>query len=393
MSPKKPKITLIRPSAGINHSGGGEAFAIEMSRQLSQRFEVELLAGPGSCVEAYPLWGGITRSQIRPFTQHPVVAAALGKIATNPDIVLEHLTNFWPCVWRLLTHTPDLIFPCNDYGGLAIGAFVRAMKGTPVLYTQHTGQLASNKPLYRNLKFRPDELVVFSRETARLVQEHRPDQSVSVIENGVNLDRFSPAGPRREHGLNGPVALCVASLSRCDHKRVELTLEAIARVPELSLLICGDGVDREYYQALGEKLLGAERFAICTVSFDDMPQVYRSADLFTLASVDEPFGLSYLEAMATGLPVVTTDDAMRRHIVADAGQVCDVTNPADYAQALQSVLRHKQSHGGEQASRRNATRFSWTTLMPAYEQLILDTIERAALGRTSLAASFGSKLG
>ena len=41
-----------------------------------------------------------------------------------------------------------------------------------------------------------------------------------------------------------------------------------------------------------------------------MPIVYRSADMFTLPSIDEPFGLCYVEAMASGLTVVAPDIAL-----------------------------------------------------------------------------------
>ncbi len=371
----KPRITILSPSAGINHSGGAEAFSIEISRRLSSSFDVELLAGSNrSCAEAHSIWA-ITRSDARKLLDKLYLSYPLSKIATHPDIVVEHLTSFLPCLWRLLSHPPDLILPCNDYGGLAVAAVARVLKGTPVLYTQHTGSLANNKPLRRNLWFQPDGLIVFSPETAHFVREHYPHQSVDVIHNGVDLNRFSVRGLRLDLNLPGPIALCVASLCKADHKRVDLTLNAVAKLPNLSLLICGDGPDRLYYQELGEQLLGKERFAIRTFSFDKMPEVYRSVDLFTLASIDEPCALSYLEAMASGLPVVTTADPMRRHTIGDAGILCDVTNPGEYADALQDVL----SQSWEDRACRNAARFSWDAVIKDYEQVILRTIERSSM--------------
>ncbi|NJR68857.1 MAG: glycosyltransferase family 4 protein [Synechococcales cyanobacterium CRU_2_2] len=368
------KVTLISPSAGISHSGGAEAFSLEMARRLRPFFDVELLAGHSDDPGFYPA-GGICRSVAREWVKHPLLSVWMNRIATHPDIVIEHVTSFFPCLGRLLTHTPDVIFPCNDYGGLAVAALVRSIKGTPVLYTEHAGSMSGNKPLMRNLRFHPDELVVFSPETARLVQQSHPQQSVSVIHNGVDLKRFSPEGNRVPLPFaEGPVVLCVASLCRTGHKRVELTLQALARLPGLNLLICGDGPDRAYYQALGEQLLGPDRFAIQTFRFEQMPDVYRSADLFTLASLDEPCALSYLEAMATGLPVVTTDDPMRRHTIGNAGLLCDVTDPVAYAAALETV---SVQPNWQQLACANAARFSWDTVIQEYEQVLNRVIERS----------------
>ncbi|NJM57388.1 MAG: hypothetical protein HC857_08065 [Synechococcales cyanobacterium RU_4_20] len=124
------KVTLISPSAGISHSGGAEAFSLEMARRLRPFFDVELLAGHSDDPGFYPA-GGICRSVAREWVKHPLLSVWMNRIATHPDIVIEHVTSFFPCLGRLLTHTPDVIFPCNDYGGLAVAALVRSIKGNP----------------------------------------------------------------------------------------------------------------------------------------------------------------------------------------------------------------------------------------------------------------------
>lgn len=366
------RVVLIHPSAGVNWSGGAESFAIEMARQLGSYFEVELLGGNSGVPHYYPA-GGIPRTQARHLMRHPLVYPLIQKFSTHPDIVVEHLTSFIPCVTRLLSRPADLIFPCNSYGGLAMATFVRQFTGTPVLYTEQNGLLGNGKLLARDLKFRPDRLVVLCQAAMDLARQIRPNQPVTVIPNGVDMEKFTPAGERIELGLNKPIALCVASLDRRGHKRVELAIQAIARLPHVSLFICGDGADRTYFQTLGERLLGANRFAIQTFPFDQMPAVYRSADVFTLPSLDEPFGIAYIEAMASGLPVVATNDELRRLIVADAGILCDVTQVDRYAEAIKTVLEMNLSA----KARQEAMRFSWNTIAQHYRDLILQMIERS----------------
>lgn len=362
------RIVLVHPSTGVNWSGGAEIVAIELTRRLSSYFEVELLSGAdcGSFSRPIPC---IPRSYAYDAVRHPLIAQLVGKIST-PEIVVEHLTSFFPCLLHLLRYPADLIFPHNDYGGLAMAACVRALTGTPILFTEHNSLNADGKCLQRNLRFRPDHLVVLDEATATFAHNLKPTQRVSVIPNGVNLEEFTPEGTAIDLGLPKPIALCVASLSRKNHKRVELAIQAVARLSHVSLFICGDGPDRAYFQALGDELLGSHRFAIRTFPHDQMPEVYRSADVFTLPSINEPFGLVYLEAMACGLPVVATDDSIRRYLVGDSGILCDVTNLDSYTTAIKDALCGDWS----ERARQNAARFSWDAIALRYRDVILETI-------------------
>ena len=370
---KRLRVVLVHPSVGIIWSGGSEIFTLELARQLTKYFEVELLSG-ANCESFCRPAGGITRNRAYKLVRHPLIAPWITKLVTYPEFVIEHLTNFIPCASYLLRNPADLIFPCNDYGGLGMAALVRKFRGTPILFTEHAGAMNGGKALRRNLRFQPDNLVVFSEEIAQVARQIQPQQQINIIPNGVDTDRFTPEGKTIDLGLDSPVVLSVASLKRNSHKRVELAIEAMAKVPEASLLICGDGIDRDYYQQLGDRLLGKSRFAIKSFSYEEMSAVYRSADLFTLPSENEPFGLAYIEAMACGIPVVGTADPMRQEIVGDGGILCDVTDRDIYSDTISQAL--KLDWGG--IPRNNALRFSWSTIALKYRDLILKTINQAS---------------
>ena len=371
MSQRLPyKITLIHPSAGVNQSGGSEVIAIELARRLNEYFNVTLLSGAECGSFSYPI-KCIQRTRAKPVVDFPLISSILKKRAKNPEIVIEHLTSFIPCFSYLLHNPPDLIFPHNSYGGLAVAVAIRYFTSSPILFTEHNGFLANGKCLKRDLRFKPDRLVVFEETLAEKARQFSPDQPISVIPNGIDLDRFSPGGTRIETGLAKPLILCVASLHRNNHKRVELAIRAVARLPEASLLICGAGPDQSYFQALGNDLLGESRFSIRTFPFERMPEVYRSADIFTLPSVSEPFACAYLEAMASGLPIVTTDDEVRRYMVGDGGFLCDVTNIEEYSAALEATFN--QNWGNR--PRKSALRFDWNNVILRYKNLIIDVLK------------------
>ncbi|MGF1512187.1 MAG: glycosyltransferase [Elainellaceae cyanobacterium] len=364
------RVAIIHPSAGVNWSGGTENFAIEMSRHLSPYFDVELLGGDPIVPNYYPA-GGVPRTIGRKMFRQPWIYPALKRISTHPDIVFEHLTSFPGCALRLLTHPADLIFPCNDYGGMAAAAFVRCFRHTPILFKAHTGLLGGGKSLSRALKFHPDHLVVFSSEMEDYVRNAHPQQSTSIIPNGVDMVRFSPQQQPISIDMPRPIILCVASLDRRDHKRVHLAIDAVQRLGKGSLLICGGGPDRDYYQAMGEEKLGRDRILIRTFPFDEMPSVFRSADVFTLSSDREPFGNVYLQAMACNIPVVTTDEESPRAIVAAAGVFCDVTDADAYAAALAQALERDWGD----IPRENASRFSWENIAAQYRDLMVSMIQ------------------
>ena len=122
----------------------------------------------------------------------------------------------------------------------------------------------------------------------------------------------------------------------------------------------------EEAEKLGKKLLG-NRFKVIETTNDKMPDIYNLADVFTLASKPfEAFGMVLIEAMACGLPVVATDDPIRREIVGDAGLFVDPTSVGSYTKALKEALNTKWGN----KPRLQATKFGWENIAKAYEELI-----------------------
>lgn len=196
------------------------------------------------------------------------------------------------------------------------------------------------------------------------------------IPNGVDLQKFSAlplrslarrgAGKKIKLDLEKPIIMMAAAST--PDKRVEQGIRAVGMLKTGSLLILGKGPLDESINKLGYKLLGRKRFLHLSVSHNQMPDYYRSADLFTLCSFSsEAFGIVYLEAMATNLPIVATDDVSRREIVGLAGIF--VKNPDDaneYSKAIEMALKKKWG----EIPRRQAKRFSWDEIAAKYEKIL-----------------------
>tara|TARA_R110000765_G_scaffold220700_1_gene324640 strand:- start:266 stop:1414 length:1149 start_codon:yes stop_codon:yes gene_type:complete len=363
---KKPiKVAVIHPECGVSWNGGSQISAFEMAEHLAAHYDVDLLCSEkvGSISIVLPC---VPRGRSANWLATSFIGGFFSKIFSCPGMVIEAATSFFPYLFHLLKSKPDVVYPNNDYGGLAIAWVLRKVIGSKILYTERAGLLSDSHILKRNIKFKPDHLVVFNENTEQTVKGWYPNQAVSGIPNGVDLSRFSTQGDKFEFKLSGKLVLCVGTLNRKNHKRMELIINAMVHLPQASLVLCGDGVDKEYFITLGRELLGADRFTQMSLSFFEMPKLYRSVDLFTLPSANEPFGRVYLEALASGIPVVTPDDGIRRTIIGDAGVVCNVENVTEYANAIETAL---VTDWGNKAIQQ-AQKYSWAAIALEYKTVI-----------------------
>ncbi len=259
-------------------------------------------------------------------------------------------------IGKCLFIRPDIIVPMNGSWVILISkAYSFLSKARLVV----SGQSAiSPDPL--TLKLRPDLFVCLSAQNERGVKEAAPKQKTVIIPNGVDLNAFVPAPKTNPYGLPRPVVLCAAGPDR--YKNVQETIQAVSRLEGVSLLVMGGNPET---QEMGIRLLGT-RFRQAKAPHDQMPAIFNSADLFTLVSESsEAFGVVYLEAMACNLPVVATDDELRRGIVGDAGLYVEDPHDIDgYSQALAGALAVKWGD----SPRRQAERFDWSKIVSQYDR-------------------------
>ena len=130
---------------------------------------------------------------------------------------------------------------------------------------------------------------------------------VELIPNGVDIERFQPGLPQKaEFGFPQGRLIVLMVSALIPSKRVEAGIEAVSKIPDGHLVVAGDGPLRAEVNSLAAKLL-PDRFTRLSVPPQKMPSLYRSANVFLHLSKIEPFGNVFLEAMASGLPIVGCD--------------------------------------------------------------------------------------
>ncbi len=215
----------------------------------------------------------------------------------------------------------------------------------------------------------PDIFVALTEKEQEWAKKWAWKTKLKKIPNGVDLEKFNPKGERLDLGLPKPIVLSVGALEWYKHH--ELTIQAMSKTGTGSLLILGTGSQKEKLEKMGKDLLGEKRFKIMKADFLQMPNFYRSADIFVLPSWDrEAFGIVYVEALASNLPVVAPDDSPRREIIGEAGILTDVFNSEKYSAALEEVVNRKWGN----IPRERAEKFSWEKVAEQYKKVIEEII-------------------
>lgn len=165
-----------------------------------------------------------------------------------------------------------------------------------------------------------------------------------LIPHGVDTTLFNPSVKsdfRAQHGIPAEAFVVISVGTICYwHKRMDYLIREISALPDVWLVIVGqESPDSGQIRSLGKELMG-NRIRFMTMPHDELPKAYAAADVFALGSLFETFGIVYIEAMAMGLPVISTNHPNQIDIIKD-GLFIDMKQAGALAQALRAENRSK----------------------------------------------------
>lgn len=187
-----------------------------------------------------------------------------------------------------------------------------------------------------------------------------PGSKIRVLRNGVDLALFSPLDKERARadlGFAGPTLLSVGHL--IERKGHDLVIRALPSLPQIRLVIAGDGPLQNDLRRLAARLDVADRVRFTgAVPQVELAKLYNAADVLVLASSREGWANVLLEAMACGTPVVASNVWGTPEVVAapEAGILLEQRTPEAIARAVLALTAHMPSRA---AVRAYAERFSW----------------------------------
>ena len=168
------------------------------------------------------------------------------------------------------------------------------------------------------------------------------------LPNFVDTEKFNPqlkSRTREELGIPGDafLVLSVGAIIR-RYKRMHYVIKEVAQISKTAnvyLLIVGQEEDETpQIKRLGKQLLGDRiRFA-SKLPDEKMPQVYASSDVFVLASLREFFGIAFLEAMASGKPVLGNSYDVTKWIIGKGGETTDMSQENNLSNVLKKYIEN-----------------------------------------------------
>lgn len=256
-------------------------------------------------------------------------------------------------------------------GWLNSGYFPYRWLGSPYGFYQRL--FTSLNAILERIAFKQAKIVVAVSE--KIASELRiigvDTASISVIHNGADLKEFQP-GPsmRTQFGLPEGVALFLfAGDIRTTRKNLDTVLHALAAAPGCHLAVAGQ-LDGSPYPALAKELGVADRVHFLGM-IRDIAVLMRSVDAFIFPSRYEAMSLVLLEAMASGLPVITAQTAGGAEIIGDSGRILanpdDVTTLSKWVNELATNAGLRDTIG--QRARAIAEGYSWQRMAAQYLEL------------------------
>jgi UDP-glucose:(heptosyl)LPS alpha-1,3-glucosyltransferase len=327
---------------GFSSSGGAEAYLKRLATGVVERgHQVRLYASTDWPPEEWS-FGPITRVAGRSAT---AFADEVEKLAKRRDCdVLMSLERIWRCD---LYRAGDGVHRAWLQRRAELGGPLQRL--SQVLNRKHSAALALEKSLFADAGAR--HVIANSRmvkeEIARLYGY--PPEKIDVVYNGVPLRAFrqdeeNRMRTRESLGL-GPrdVAVLFAG-SGWERKGLRFAIDAIEKSGnQMQLLVAGRGEGKNFRSARA-RFLGVVQ---------DMPALYRAADIFLLPTIYDPFSNACLEALAAGLPVVTTRANGFSEIMETGVHGTVLDDPQNTDAICEALLLWSDSGLREEARRRN----------------------------------------
>ncbi len=371
--------------------GGGGIGCYELSKELVKMGnEVIVITTGYNNLPSFEIKDGITIYRVDCFRRDLEVAS------------FHSMGLFLPKTMRLLTnlikkHEIDIINAHFALPSAVPGIFVRKITKVPIVVTLIGGDIydpTKRKHLFRRFGFNPivrfvlkhaDTLTSISEDIKSRSIELGARKDITVIPYGVNTDLFNPKKRnntiiKKFGGKNSKMILSVGRLIK--RKGYQYLIRAIPKVlidfPNSIFAIVGEGPERHPLTKLIEKLKIDDRVLFLgNIPNTNLPELYASSDLFVLPSIHEGLGIVYLEAMASGVPIITTNSGGMRDLIIDkqTGILIKSRKSEEIANTIISLLNddklanYLENHGRKLVERKYSWRQTAVKYMRVYQSV------------------------
>ena len=276
---------------------------------------------------------------------------------------------------------PDIIHVhCGLYGGLA-AKYIKDIYSVPYVITEHSSLVLNNilndynknilKIAYDNANY----LISVGEKLKSSMMEYTKNKII-VIPNIVNTDEFKVCNNEREKFR----FLSVAYLKK--NKRIDLVIESFSRLKKkydnIELYIGGAGPEEEYLKDIIYKYnIDKDVKLLGEVSREDLPDCMGNADCFVLPSMFETFGVVYIEALASGKPIIGTFNGGAEDIItSNNGLIVKTNDIDDLGNAMIYIMNNIDLYKSEEIRNECIKRFSKSKIINEILEVYNELLER-----------------
>ncbi len=235
---------------------------------------------------------------------------------------------------------PDVVHSQCEFSTFAFAKKVSKELDIPLVHTYHTvyedyvhylgpARVVGKgivTGLSKHIAKQCDAMIVPTEKVKKLLEGYKIKTSTHVVPTGIVLDKFQKEGLeeagkqiRKEEGYTEEdVVLAAIGRLAKEKNTIEIVKIVASMEEEVKLMMVGDGPYREILEEKCSRVQNNSRFNfVGMVEPDKVPKYYRAGDIFVCASTSETQGLTYVEALASGLPVLCRKDECLDELVVE----------------------------------------------------------------------------
>ena len=273
----------------------------------------------------------------------------LEKIYPNVRAVLPHREAY---IQELIQWNPDVVHSQCEFMTFSYAVKISRKCNCPLLHTYHTiyedylhylpgtffqytkGAALEKKMVAKFSKAvlkKTQQVIAPTKKVEELLKNYEVSEPISVIPTGIDLKRFQEVLSKEERnrrrealGISKDSKVLVSIGRLAKEKNLEEILIYFQKLTKeeltfkLKLLIVGDGPDRERLEGIAKTLQLQEKVIFTgMVTPEEVAQYYQLGDVFVCASNSETQGITYMEALASGIPALCRKDACLDSVITD----------------------------------------------------------------------------
>ncbi|WP_320130126.1 glycosyltransferase [uncultured Sphaerochaeta sp.] len=301
------------------------------------------------------------------YTENSVYYLGSFRFPIYPDLhATMHMSSSF--MNEILAWKPEIVHSQCEFFTFKFARRIASRSGAPLIHTYHTmyesyakyvklnermGDMAVPRFLHSRLR-NVQRIIAPTQKVADALKSYRLHAPISIVPTGIDLSKFLLKDPEETRELQranlkikkGSTVLVSVGRIAQEKNSEELVRNMIPLVAwnkDLVLLFVGDGPQRLYLQELVRSLSLTDNILFSgMVSPDKIASYYQMGDIFVSASESETQGLTYIEAMASALPVVCRFDTCLTNVVTEGYNGYTYDENHEYITAIKRIFEDKE---------------------------------------------------